>query len=220
MWKGNKKQLKRIPVVLVFFYLGSILGYLFLILAHEAGHYVAASMINPSAISGFYFPTENSYKLFLFQKLTEIPECPEMAGCVAYKASVLDSFGPFGGLIVSLAGVATTAIILFFLLKIKRSMELDAKNNEDLFRTAEASFLLGMFLLSINVSLAWVSDGWKAFLPILPNTLLIGLLITIILIPLVLVCILAFIEVVVYIVPFYAPYYAKMRLWFVSIWRR
>lgn len=219
-WKSDGKQLTRIPVVLVFFYLSVMLSYLFLILAHEAGHYVAASLINQSAISGFYFPMENSYKMFFFQKLTEIPECPGTAACVVYKASVLDSFGPYGGFIVSLAGVAATTAILFVLLKVKHSMELDTKNSEGLFRTAEASFLLGAFLVFINISLAWVSDGAKAFLPFFSNTWLTASILTVFLIPLVLVCILAFIETAIYVAPVYAPHYAKFRKWARSGFRK
>lgn len=157
--KVDVKQLARIPFVAPFFYFGAMLCYVVLILAHELGHYLAASLVNPSAISGFYFPVENAWKLFLFQKLTAISECPGAAACVTYKASLLDSFGQVGGFVVGMAGVATTVVLLVFLLKVKRSVVQDIQNRNGIARTSQAAFLLGVFLMSLDVSVEWISDG-------------------------------------------------------------
>ena len=219
MLKVDWKQLPRIPVVLVFSYLGAMVSYVFMVLAHEMGHYLAASLFNPGAISGFYFPMENAYKMFFYQKLTEITACPGTAACVTYKASVLDSFGLFGGLIVAMAGVATTAVILFFLLKAKCSIEKDKKNQEGLVRTAEAAFLLGTFMVAMAVSVEWIGDGTLAFMPLLHNVYLTAFVISVILIPLCVVALSAGLDLIVYIAPGYAPYYSKLKGWLFATYK-
>ncbi len=194
----------------VFLYVGIALGLLVFTTAHEAGHFLVASIIKPSAISGFYFPVENIPKALIFQEQKNIPECENSAACVTYTASVSDSFGQIGGFFTSIAGVVATTILLFLSLRLKRVVEKGFDGKKTIYLAA-ASFLTGWFLAGFEISLGWGGDGAKAVFLFINNTTVALLIVLPISLILAFVCFFAILDMATLPIPILGPIREELK---------
>jgi hypothetical protein len=194
--------------------IGVALGLLLFITVHEGGHFLVASLINPNAINGTYFPIENIPKALFAQEQKNIPECDSSAACVTYKSNLRDSFGPVGGLLVAFAGVAASTVLLFLSLRLKRAIE-KRFVRKNIFDVAAVTFLIGWLLAGFVISLGWTNDCLKAVLIFINNTITAKLIfIPFFLIPALIlgfICVFAILDLVILPIPLVKPLREELK---------
>jgi uncharacterized membrane protein len=127
---------------------GLFTGFISDLIIHEVDHYTIASIINSSAVEGMYFYPENILSNPFSSKILTL-------AMVKYKSPIIDSFGLYGGSMVTIASVIFEIIFLFLItisLKKLQKRELQRKKNLTL-------YLLGVMLgIMMFITTSWFSD--------------------------------------------------------------